>query len=39
MRTAAVMVDRRGVRARERERVGRCIARRGCRVGSSERSR
>ena len=37
MRTAAVSVDRRGVRARER--VGRCIARRGCRVGSSERSR
>lgn len=37
MRTAAVRVDMRGMRARER--VGRCIARRGCRVGSSERSR
>ena len=41
MRTAAVRVGRREMRVRERERemVGRCIAMRGCRVGSSEQSR
>ena len=36
MRTAAVRVGRRGMRARDR--VARCIAMRGCRVGSSEQS-